>query len=104
MNPQINELLYYRNGRLYLPFRAILEHYQFTVSFNRTTGEIKAQHEDLEILVNTNSKTVKVNNEKRVLDETPFIMNGTTYLPVRFLAETLSESFDWGVGHTLVLR
>ncbi|RXJ02942.1 D-alanyl-D-alanine carboxypeptidase [Anaerobacillus alkaliphilus] len=104
MVPHINDLLLFRDSRLFLPFRAISEHYEFAVNFNKDGGVIKASKQGFEIKLTIDSKTAEVNGKKLVLDSAPFIMNGTTYLPTRFLADTISDSFDWGIGHTLVLK
>lgn len=43
-------------------------------------------------------KTALVNGERRPLDSAPFLLNGRTMLPFRFLGEALGARVDWEAG------
>ncbi len=38
---------------------------------------------------------IYINNELRSVDPEPFIENGRTYVPIRFIAETFGSQVDW---------
>lgn len=51
------------------------------------------RHPDVEMWIN--STEYKINGKPAIMDAAPFIQNGRTLVPVRFLGEALSAFVDW---------
>jgi len=61
---------------------------------------------DVSVVMNVGSKTAKVNDKSIKLDADPFVINGTTYVPVRFVSEALGSQvlYDHATRRVTVLR
>ena len=55
---------------------------------------IKEVEEDMKAELQIDNKIITVNGNRKVYDTAPFIKNGRTYVPVRFL-EDMGFSIDW---------
>lgn len=103
MYPHINKLLHFREGRLFLPLHSILETFQFTMSFQEGSDVIEAYNADHSLSMSLNSTNVLVNGVSMNLVTSPFLKDGQTYVPIRFIGQTFYDTFDWGIGKTLKL-
>ncbi len=52
--------------------------------------------EDIEVRLNINRTDYTVNGVEKELDVAPFIENGRTFVPIRFVAEEFGMEADWG--------
>ncbi len=86
------------NGRTFLPFRAVLEAIGAEVGYDVQTSTVSAKRDgvDLSMVLGKNTATVVEDGQTRTMemDVPPYVKNGRTYVPVRFVA----ESFGCGVG------
>jgi hypothetical protein len=92
------------NKRTLLPFRAVLvnlgvpndddhiiwngEESSVTVIYNTDGNEIK-------ISLKINDNEAMVNDSKEELDVAPMLYNSRTYIPARFIAQSLGKNVDW---------
>lgn len=104
------------NGTTYLPVRAISESLGLKVDWEQSTRTVILEETDEEIVVNTANTTgnriynhvkiekgISVKLDGKVLDLRssdgskvyPMMLEGSTYLPVRALAETLNMKVNW---------
>jgi hypothetical protein len=83
------------NGRVMLPFRAILEELGATVDWQSKQRKITAYKDGVQIVLNLNSKVATINNTKVSLDAAPIGYKGRTMVPVRFVSEALGQYVDW---------
>lgn len=87
-----------RNGRTLVPVRAIAEKLGYEVQFedNRrvvlTRDNVRVTFNVGDVRVEKSIGSVTVASE---LDVPAFIENGRTYVPLRFIAETLQRQVDW---------
>ena len=88
------------NSRTMLPARFVAEALGASVYWNGETRRVTIistndEQEDIAILIDIDSDIAYVNGERIHLDSPAFIENGRTYLPIRFICETLGTSVDW---------
>ena len=88
------------NSRTMLPARFVAEALGASVYWNGETRRVTIisrndEQKDIAILIDLDSDIAYVNGERIHLDSPAFIENGRTYLPIRFICETLGTSVDW---------
>lgn len=94
-----------KGGRTLVPVRAIVEGFGAQVDWNGETREVTIIKGDIEILLPIDNSEVYVNGEKVVLDTKSEIMSSRTYVPLRFIAETLGLAVNWdGETETIELE
>jgi outer membrane protein assembly factor BamB len=90
-------------GRTLLPLRAIFEALNIIVNWDNTTKTVTAETEDITIVLQINNKTALINGNEVELDVPAQIINNRTYVPVRFIAESVGASVDWDSSTRTVL-
>lgn len=83
------------DGRVFLPFRELFEFFDLSVSWDDESNTAIAKNEETEIKITTGSTTTYVNGNLKTLDVPAFITGGRTYVPLRFVAESLGYSVGW---------
>lgn len=83
------------NGRTLVPVRAIFESMGATVDWDGKTKTVTGKTEDKTIILVIGDKIALVNDEKIELDVPAKIVNGSTLVPARFVAESLGAEVDW---------
>jgi len=83
------------NGRTLVPVRAIFESMGATVDWDGETKTVTGKTEDKTIILVIGDKIALVNNEKIELDVPAKVVNGSTLVPARFIAESLGAKVDW---------
>lgn len=84
-----------RNNRTMLPVRFVAESLGAFVNWNGETSTAVILTEDVEISITINKAEALVNGTPVALDSPAFIENNRTYLPVRFVAESLGATVAW---------
>lgn len=87
-----------KNGRMLVPMRDIFEAIGASVTWNKTQKTVAAVQGNTTVLLTIGSKTAKVNQTSKALDEAVEIISGKTMVPVRFVSETLGAKVIWN-GH-----
>ncbi|MFC6231512.1 stalk domain-containing protein [Paenibacillus allorhizosphaerae] len=83
------------NGTTMVPFRPVFEKLGLHVDWNETTRTIQGSKEGMDIRLELGQTEVTVNGERTVLSAAPEIINGTTYVPLRFVGEALKLQVEW---------
>lgn len=83
------------NGRTFVPFRAIFEQFGANVVWNQTTKTITATKDNHTINLKIGSKNAQVDGKKITIDVAPYIKDGRTFVPLRFISESLGAEIDW---------
>lgn len=84
---------YVRNGRTMVPVRRLAELMGATVSY--ANGKVTMTRAADTIVMTIGSKTATINGKPLEMDVSPYIENGRTYIPVRFMAEFFGQSVEW---------
>lgn len=87
------------NGRTFVPLRAVMEAMDAQVDYDGATGTVSIHRggADLTMVLGQNQATVVENGQTRTItmDVTPYVRDGRTYVPVRFVAEAVGCSVGW---------
>lgn len=83
------------NDRVMVPMRGIFESLGYNVEWNPSNKSITAQKSGIVIQLRIGSMLSDINGEKYTLDSPPFLLNGTTMVPVRFISEQSGSTVTW---------
>lgn len=83
------------NNRLMLPMNVIFTALDATLTWNAETRVVYAVKNDIKIQLKIGSSVAMVNGKTMTLDAPPVIVNSRTFVPVRFIAETLGLTVTW---------
>lgn len=84
-----------RNDRTMLPVRFVAENLGATVGWDDATKAVTVTSADTSIAIVIGAPTATVNGNVVNLDSPAFISESRTYLPVRFVAESLGATVGW---------
>lgn len=84
-----------KNSRTYVPLRLLAEDLGFEVAYENKTKEIKVSKADQKLILNLNSDAARLNDKDLKLEEKPYIKEGRTMVPLRFLGENLGLEIFW---------
>jgi len=84
-----------KNGRTLLPIRVLIESLGGTVEWNAKEQKVTITLNGHSIILWIGKTTALVDGNKVTLDVAPQIINGRTYIPLRFVAESLNASVQW---------
>lgn len=91
------------NNRTLVPVRVISENLGYEVKWNEKTESVSINGNNKNIVMTINSSTSFVNNKKFTLDTPAKIINNRTFVPVRFIAESLGTNVDWDNENRVVV-
>ena len=95
-----------RAGRVFVPLRGIFERLGAMVVYQ--AGTINATKGRATVSLQIGSTTALINGQQQYLDVAPFIVGATTYVPLRFIAQSLGANVNYsdstqvvsiGMGH-----
>lgn len=89
-----------RSGRVFVPLRGIFERLGATVVYQN--GEINATRGSTTVSLHIGSTQAVVGGQQQYLDVAPFIVGATTYVPLRFVAQSFGSSVDYNGMSRLV--
>ena len=93
------------NGRTLVPLRDIFEALGATVNWNAAAQTIQATRGATQIGLAINNRTASVNGQPVTLDQAATLVNGRTFVPLRFVAEATGAQVDWsGPTQTVFIR
>jgi len=89
-----------KNDRTLLPIRVLIESLGGTVNWNGETREVTINLDYRTIVLTIDNNTATVDGIKMQIDSndskvTPIIINGRTYLPLRFIIEHINGTVSW---------
>jgi hypothetical protein len=85
---------YIKNSRTLVPFRKIFEAFGLEVQWNDTRKTVLAKGKT-EISLKIDDRVAYVNGLRRELDVPPEITNSRTFVPLRFIGESMGATVDW---------
>lgn len=82
-----------RAGRVFVPLRGVFE--QLGASVVYSNGQINATGRGRSISLNIGSSQATVDGRPQTMDVAPFIVNATTFVPLRFISQALGATVNW---------
>ena len=82
-----------RAGRVFVPLRGVFE--QLGASVVYSNGQINATGRGRNVSLNIGSNQATVDGQPQTMDVAPFIVNATTFVPLRFISQSLGASVNW---------
>lgn len=83
------------HGRVMVPMRGIFEALGATLTYDPTTRTVQAQRNNETVELTFGSKIAKKNGAEILLDTPPSIIKNVTYVPMRFIAESLGAKLSY---------
>ena len=91
-----------KNNHVLVPIRFVAESFAAKVDWNKSKKEITVLVNDRTILLIADSKEMKINNETKLIDEPATIVNGTTYIPLRAIGESLNKQVHYSEDDKII--
>lgn len=82
-------------GTTLVPMRPLLEKLNVNLNWNKKTQTVTGTKNGLALSLTIGSTTATVNGEKKKLEVAPKTINNVTYVPVRFIGETIGYKVEW---------
>jgi hypothetical protein len=89
-----------RSGRVFVPLRSIFERMGASVVYQ--SGRINATKNQTTVSLTIGSTQATVNGQSQILDVAPFIVGATTYVPLRFVAQSLGADVGYNSSTNVV--
>jgi len=86
-----------------VPIRFVAEAIGAAVGWDEVQRRTMIIKDNLKIAIAAGSANAEVNGETVTLDCEPFVENGRTYLPLRFVSETLGAKVEWKADEQQVI-
>ena len=94
-------------GRTFVPLRAVMEAMNAQVDYDGDTGTVAITRGDVELSMVLGQNTVSVTEDGQSrtveMDVTPYVKEGRTYVPVRFVAEAWGCGVGWDADTSTVI-
>ncbi|MDD3170083.1 MAG: copper amine oxidase N-terminal domain-containing protein [Eubacteriales bacterium] len=95
------------SGNIMLPFRAIFNSLGVgddSINWNQSSKSIEVRQGKTYLFLIIGNSGALVNEKMITLNASPFIENGRTYVPVRFVSEALGADVQWdGTTRTVTI-
>ncbi len=89
-----------RTGRVFVPLRGIFERLGAAVVYS--AGTINATKGSTTVSLHIGSTQATVSGQAQTLDVAPFIVGATTYVPLRFIAQSLGANVGYDASTSVV--
>ncbi|TWH77654.1 copper amine oxidase N-terminal domain-containing protein [Sedimentibacter saalensis] len=83
------------SSRSMVPIRAVVEALDGTVSWEGSSQKITLTAQGNTVVMWIDKNEILVNGNRYYIDVAPTIVNGRTYVPLRFAAENLNTKVYW---------
>jgi hypothetical protein len=89
-----------QNGRVFVPMRSIFERLGASVVYS--AGDINATKDSTTVALRIGSTSAVINGQPAILDVAPFIVGASTFVPLRFVAQSLGASVNYDSSTRIV--
>ncbi|OOB77414.1 MAG: hypothetical protein BEN18_10205 [Epulopiscium sp. Nuni2H_MBin001] len=83
------------DGTTFVELRPLATALGLDIEWDATTKSITCKSADVTIIMTLDSQAARVNNEHKLLDFAPQLIDGKTMLPVRIICETLGQTVNY---------
>ncbi|MCS7460587.1 copper amine oxidase N-terminal domain-containing protein [Paenibacillus doosanensis] len=91
------------DGTTLVPFRILMEKLGMTtIDWDAAASQITALKGDQKLVLQINNTTATVNGKSKLLEKAPVIINGSTFVPLRFVSETMNAEVKWDADAQLI--
>ncbi len=90
-----NDAPYVEDGSTLVQFRPLFEALGLQIEWDERNQVVTGKKQDLQITLKVNDLTVVVNGVQQTLPSAPKVVNGNTFVPVRFISEALHYEVSW---------
>lgn len=90
-------------GRVLVPLRGVLEKLGAYVAYDSARREVRAVRNETRIVLPIGSRTARVDGSPVALDAPARIVNGSTMVPLRFVAEALGANVNYEAARRMVV-
>jgi len=97
-----NEAPFVKNGTVFLPLRDMGELLGSVVFWNGSAKTVTMTYPELTVQLNYGTQKATVNGKTKALTDSPRIMKGRIYVPLRFLSETTGADVKWNASKRTV--
>jgi uncharacterized protein YkwD len=84
-----------QSGSTYVPLRGIFERLNATLEWDESTRTVTIKKQNTTVNLTIDSTKAYVNDKEVSLSQAPFIVGGSTYVPLRFISETFGAKVGW---------
>jgi hypothetical protein len=91
-----------KNNTVLVPMRAFFEALGANVHWDASTQTVTATRGNVTIQLTIGSKIAKVNGQDKQLSVDAELINGYTYIPLRFVGESLGDQVTWQDGNIII--
>ncbi|HEY4438867.1 MAG TPA: copper amine oxidase N-terminal domain-containing protein [Candidatus Elarobacter sp.] len=96
LNPAPTE----RAGRVFVPLRGVFENLGATVVYDN--GTINATGRGHNVSLHIGSQNAVVDGQNQIVDQAPFIIGASTYVPLRFVSQALGAVVNYNGSNNTV--
>ncbi|MDP4182622.1 MAG: stalk domain-containing protein, partial [Bacillota bacterium] len=94
-----------RDNRTLVPLRSIFEVLGANVNWDSKTKTVTAKKDNRTVVLTVNKKEASVDGNKTSLEVPATIINGRTFVPTRFISESMGAGVTWNAANkTVVIR
>ncbi|UKS27508.1 copper amine oxidase N-terminal domain-containing protein [Paenibacillus sp. HWE-109] len=95
---------YIENSTTLVQFRPIFENLGLEVSWNEFTRTVKGRKQGVQIELQIDNPVAKVNGNSITLSVAPKLKDGNTFVPLRFISESVESKVEWNdASRTVVI-
>ncbi|MGA2393443.1 MAG: stalk domain-containing protein, partial [Candidatus Lustribacter sp.] len=87
-------------GRVFVPLRGVFQRLGAQVVYSN--GHINATDRDRDVSLNIGSTQATVDGQPETIDDAPFIIGASTYVPLRFVSQALGAGVTWDGNDRIV--
>lgn len=91
----MDQLPFIEDGRTLVPLRSIFEALGASVAWEEATQKVTARKGDVQIELTVDSSTAYINGRAVTLDKPAKVINGRTFVPLRFVGEAFGATVSW---------
>jgi cell division septation protein DedD len=91
------------HGSALLPLRSLFDALGARVDYDSATRTVIADKDDQHIVLPLNSTMATINGQSLALSQPAQLIGGTTYVPLRFVAEAFGDCVEWNAPTHMVM-